>query len=170
MAVTGNKRGGDSTVYKVKEWLEAAGFTVFMDNSLEGGDDWGSVINDNLINACCMVALCSTHFAQPRKPHEPMPGTSWTRNEVSSFLKLRPHDLIPLLHSGSWPPQSLHVECSRIEEIKLSHGFEQAMDELVAAVSKRCAVPACPAEGAAPEVRVAPSVTACLTLAVCRSQ
>ena len=71
----------------------------------------------------------------------PMAGTSWTRNEVSAFLKLRPHDLIPLLHSGSWPPQSLHVECSHIEEIKLSEGFEQAMDKLGAVITKRSNTP-----------------------------
>ena len=108
--------------YQIKRVLQEAGFQVFMDDSLEAGDDWGTVINENLLNSTCMVALCSEHFAQLRKPHEPMPGTSWTRNEVSAFLKKKPHDLIPVLHSGEWPPESLFVECSRIEEIKLSYG------------------------------------------------
>ena len=78
----GNKRGGDGTAFKLKEWLEKFGLSVFMDDQLEGGDNWDMVLNNNLMNAKTMVALCSTKFAQLRKDHEPMPGTSWTRQEV----------------------------------------------------------------------------------------
>ena len=66
-----------------------------------------------------------------------MAGTSWTLNEVSSFLKLKPHKLFPLLHSGEWPPEELYVECSRIEEVKLSSGFETAMERLIKSIKSK---------------------------------
>ena len=133
----GNKRGGDSTAYKVKKALEDVGLNVFMDDCLEGGDDWGTKLNEALHKATCMVALSSEHFAQLRKEGEPMAGTSWTRNEVSAFLKQRPKNLIPLLHSGSWPPTSLTIECSNIEEVKLAQGFDVAMDKVKNVIAKR---------------------------------
>jgi hypothetical protein len=68
----GNKRGGDETAYKIKAVLEDAGFEVFMDDSLEGGDDWGTIINTKLQSSSCMVALCSEHFAKLRTTGQPM--------------------------------------------------------------------------------------------------
>ena len=68
----GNKRGGDGTAYKIKAVLEAAGFEVFMDDSLEGGDDGGTIINTKLQSSSCMVALCSEHFAKLRTIGQPM--------------------------------------------------------------------------------------------------
>merc|ERR1711964_168499 len=79
---TGNKRGGDGTAYAVKDRLEKEGWKVFMDNNLEGGDDWGAVINMNVAASKCMVALSSTRFAVLRPDPLPMAGTSWTLNEV----------------------------------------------------------------------------------------
>jgi hypothetical protein len=134
---TGNKRGGDSTAYQVKAALEAAGFEVFMDCNLEGGDDWGTVINTSLLGADAMVALSSTHFAKLRPEGMAMAGTSWTLNEVRSFMKKKPKMLFPLLHSGEWPPDALFVECNAIEEVKLSTGVETAMERLVASIKRK---------------------------------
>ena len=143
---TGNKRGGDGIAHRVKAALQSAGLSVFMDDALQGGDDWGTVINKNLRSARTMVPLCSTHFARLRPPGLPMAGISWTLNEVSSFLKLKPHKLVPLLHSGEWPPEELHIECSRIEEVKLSSGFETAMERLIKSIKNKINVPAAAAE------------------------
>ena len=86
-----------------------------------------------------MVVLCSEHFAQIRPPGMDMAGTSWTLNEVRAFMKLRPTMLFPVLHSGTWPPEDLFVECNHIEEVKLSMGFEPAMQRLVKGIKKKLA-------------------------------
>ena len=134
---TGNKRGGDSTAYKVKAALEDDGFNVFMDCNLEGGDDWNAVINDNVQNADAMIALSSKHFAQLRPPGMALAGTSWTMQEVRAFMKTKPTMLFPVLHSGSWPPRTLFLDCNHIEEVKLSMGFEPAMARLVASLRSK---------------------------------
>ena len=131
---TGDKRGGDGTAHKVKKALEDEELTVFMDDALKGGDDWGTVINTNMRTADTMVALSSSHFAKLRPPGMDMAGTSWTMQEVRAFLKLKPTKLFPLLHSGVWPPEELFVECNHIEEVKLSTGFDTAMKRLIKAI------------------------------------
>ena len=49
-------------------------------------------------------------------------------------MKQKPLMLFPVLHSGLWPPESLGVECSHIEEVKLSTGFDIAMERLVRSI------------------------------------
>ena len=84
-----------------------------------------------------VAVLCSAHFAQLRPPGMDMAGTSWTLNEVRCYLKLRPTMLFPVLHSGRWPPKTLLVECNHIEEVKLSMGFDAAMERLVSSIKSK---------------------------------
>lgn len=144
---TGRTRGGDFTAIDICDHLrslrkaDGTMLKVFMDTELKAGDDWSRVLNLNLRNAACMVAVCSEHYAQTRPPGVPMAGTSWTRNEVVAYMKIRPEGLIPVTHSGKWPPESLFLECSGIEDIDLQRlTFEDGMNRLGKAVLERCEI------------------------------
>ena len=52
--------GGDGTVVRVKAWLEAEGFRVFVgEDNLEGGQDWVDEIQAAIEGCQGFVVLCS---------------------------------------------------------------------------------------------------------------
>lgn len=64
VADTGSGATGDGLAFKLRDGLEAAGYTVFLDvDELEGGDDWKQV--QELVGRAQQVthAVCGTHVS-----------------------------------------------------------------------------------------------------------
>ncbi|EFJ49335.1 hypothetical protein VOLCADRAFT_90161 [Volvox carteri f. nagariensis] len=120
-ADTGAKEfGGDGTVLQIKTYLEEHGYTVYLnENVLEGGHDWSKEIQQAVMNCMVFVMLCSQgqslRLAMP--VHSCLEANAvlgrygenkWTFGEFQFAESERKH-IIPLWHSGTYPPPPLKV-------------------------------------------------------------
>ena len=125
---------GDQTALRVRDALLADGVCeVMLDTDcIEPGGNWGVTINQMVLCCDVLVPIVSEGFAVLRGADKPNSGQSWTLREVQSADR-EGKLLIPLYHSGPWPPTNLTCELGPCQHIQISGGqFDDGMKKLLA--------------------------------------
>ena len=113
------------------------GYRVFLDvGMLEGGDRFKAIISQGIVGCEVFIALISPSYAHPKM-------SPWTLKEFS-LAEDEGKTIIPIFHSGTYPPTELRLSLAGINYLpKLSgkplkeSNFDSCMDELCAALVKQ---------------------------------
>jgi len=130
-------RGGDGSAFALQSALEQLGFSVFVGgNSIDGGSSWPAAIHAGVERCKAFVVLCSTTYGDEVL-------SPWTMRELAMADNLR-LPLVPVWHSGTYPPPSCALYLGNKQRIPtghLSEGYaaanvptEMVVEELAAAL------------------------------------
>ena len=118
------KRTDRDRVAPIVALLEARGWTVWWDTRIDAGEQWDEVIEREVADASCMVAVWSFQSVNSR----------WVRIEASEGLERG--ILVPVLVDAAKPP----LEFKRVQAIDLTGWRGDAEEDcatmLVGAVAK----------------------------------
>lgn len=123
------EKGGDETVFKVKDALEGMELcNVLIDrDEIEGGANWALTLNEMVSKCHIMIPIISELFAVLRPVGAYNAGQSWTLREVLAADRAG-KTIIPLFHSGEYPPQNLGIVLGATQYIDIrGHAFDEGM-------------------------------------------
>ncbi|KAG1676232.1 hypothetical protein FOA52_006449 [Chlamydomonas sp. UWO 241] len=108
--------GGDGTAPRLKVMLEGDGWSVFMDQSgLEVGDRWEDILTEKVDACTAFVAVISSTYEE----------SHWCRAELE-IAHNQGKLIIPLWHSGSYPPSKLRMRLNGIQSMPSLGSFNAA--------------------------------------------
>ena len=107
---TGDGAGGDKSVFQLQAALQRLGFSVFVgETSIQGGDTWPITIQEGVRHCKAFVALCSPTYGDRAL-------SPWTLDELT-MAKNNRKPLIPVWHSGAFPPPSVEIMLGALNRI-----------------------------------------------------
>ncbi|PNG99754.1 hypothetical protein TSOC_014464, partial [Tetrabaena socialis] len=129
--------GGDGTSIRIKLWLEAHDYSVFIgEASLEGGQEWSTRIQDAVIGCEVFVPVCSSDYG----------NTGWTFREYQLADSKR-KTILPLWNSGPYPPRKLEIFMAGLQRVPSGNkplvetDFEAAMQEVLRCLRREGCLP-----------------------------
>jgi hypothetical protein len=138
---------GDSSVFALKEALEALGYRVFVgETAIQGGSSWTTTIQNGVEGCRAFVVLCSETFGNAAV-------SPWTKRELELADSLK-KPLIPVWHSGTYPPPAVKIFLSGVHRIpsgNIADGYasagishEAVADQVAAALAREGVLPSSP--------------------------
>merc|ERR1712086_1122273 len=132
-------RRGDKSAERLKHRLEREDFikVLFDTTEIQFGGDFGVTINQMVRTCDVMVPYISDGFAVLRSGYRSDEssrfniGQSWTLKEVQAAVRSS-KQVVPVWHSGPYPPENLVVELGALQYIKMKGDeIDSVADKLV---------------------------------------
>lgn len=125
-------RGGDSSIFKIKDALSKAGFDVFLDEGALPPGHFESMLVSGIEESSVFVPVCTATYGNPEH-------SEFTHKEflLAHNIKKR---IIPIWHSAEFPPPALASYLATTQRVPSGdvslgsldgQGFSEAMKELI---------------------------------------